>query len=95
MYHVETAYLLRVGLGIRMFYKAISWMIHPELRARFVLSGESDPAQLKNNFHPSQLEKRFGGTADTPVGRFWPPVMGPDYLPEGDDSHLEKIEDYE
>lgn len=32
------------------------------------------PDSLVNNFHPSQLEKRFGGQAETPK-IFWPPVI--------------------
>ena len=29
-------------------------------------------------FHPSQLEKRFGGAAPTPTN-FWPPRMGEEF----------------
>ena len=48
-------------------------------------------------FHPSQLEIRYGGSAETPT-KFWPPLMGPEFLPnENDENHLDKIpiENYE
>lgn len=32
------------------------------------------PQSLTDNFHPSQLEARFGGQAETPKV-FWPPVI--------------------
>ena len=82
---------------MRMFYKAISWMIHPETRAKYVITGVKDPPQLREMYHPSQLEKRFGGQAETPT-KFWPPTFGSDFLlnPE-DKSHVNMIrpEDYE
>ena len=97
MYHLAKAYFMQVSMGMRMFYKAIGWMIHPETKAKYVISSETSCQQLKDMYHPSQLEKRFGGTAETPT-QFWPPLMGPDYLPdENDKSHLDLInpEDYE
>ena len=36
-------------------------------------------------FHPSQLEKRFGGEVDTPTN-FWPPHMGQEFIPIADKS---------
>ena len=46
-------------------------------------------------YHPSQLEKRFGGEVDTPTN-YWPPYIGPEFYPNGDTSHLNLIkkEDY-
>ena len=35
---------------------------------------EPTPKSLIDNFHPSQLEKRFGGEAETPEV-FWPPII--------------------
>ena len=34
-------------------------------------------------FHPSQLETRFGGTAESPTN-FWPPFIGTEFIPEHD-----------
>lgn len=33
---------------------------------------EPNPPEMVNYFHPSQIEKRFGGEAEQPQ-RFWPP----------------------
>ena len=41
-------------------------------------------------YHPCQLEKRFGGEAETPT-KFWPPFVGPEFYPNGDKSHLNLI----
>ena len=43
MYHMQNAYFLEVSFGMRMFYKAISWMIHPETKAKYVITGVKDP----------------------------------------------------
>ena len=34
-------------------------------------------------FHPSQLERRFGGQAETPTN-YWPPHMGPVFVEPGE-----------
>lgn len=39
----------------------------------------TDPS-LKELFHPCQLEKKFGGTAESPKN-FWPPYVGKDFIP--------------
>ena len=43
MYHLQNAYFLEVGWGMRMFYKAISWMIHPETKAKYVVTELKNP----------------------------------------------------
>lgn len=58
---------------------------------------EPNPTDIINNFHPSQLEKRFGGEAQTPTV-FWPPIIPstefgeyPEYqLPESEYEELIK-----
>ena len=64
-----------------MIYNAIQSFIDPETRLKIVLDGQASPQSLVDLFHPCQLEKRFGGTAET-VTSFWPPYMGPDFIPE-------------
>ena len=75
---------------MRGFFKAVKWMIDPETLIKLSLEGEQAPADLVALFHPSQLEKKYGGVADTPTN-YWPPLTGPDYLIDGDESHLEQI----
>ena len=42
-------------------------------------------------FHPCQLEKKFGGEAESP-SNYWPPYVGPEFYPDGDKSHLNMID---
>ena len=65
-------------------------MIDPETLLKLEITGEAAPQDLIDIFHPSQLESRFGGEAETPTV-FWPPLMGTTFLRDGDESHLEKI----
>ena len=41
-------------------------------------------------FHPCQLEKRFGGQVDTPTN-FWPPYVGTEFIPPGQEAPLKMI----
>lgn len=45
-------------------------------------------------FHPSQLEKRFGGACDTPTN-FWPPHVGKSFVPDGEQPPLQFMEEEE
>ena len=80
MYFLFRSFYTHVGWGQRLFYNGIKVFIDPETKLKIVLSGEGDPAQLVQMFHPGQLEQRFGGTRPTPTN-FWPPYIGPDFIP--------------
>lgn len=67
-----------------MFYKSVSFLIDPETKAKITLTGDLVCQDLLDLFHPCQLEKRFGGTAETPTN-FWPPYVGPVFEPENSD----------
>jgi hypothetical protein len=45
-------------------------------------------------FHPTQLEKRFGGAMDTPTN-FWPPYVGKEFIPKGQEPVLPFMEEKE
>ena len=64
--------------------------IDPRVQAKISLNGEKNPVELLEIYHPSQLEKRFGGSADTPTN-FWPPQMSQEFYTNGDKSHLNFI----
>ena len=72
MYFMHKSVYVNVSWGQRAFYATIKLFIDPETRQKLVLSGDSNPKELLEMVHPSQLEKRFGGTAPTP-SHFWPP----------------------
>ena len=82
MYFLFRSFYTHVGWGQRLFYKGVAMFIDEETKLKIVLDAGGAPEAMVRMFHPSQLEKRFGGQAETPTN-FWPPVMGPDYiLPE-------------
>ena len=70
--------------------------MHQETLAKLMVTSEAEPQELIDEYHPCQLEKRFGGAAETPK-QFWPPYVGTEFIPDGDTSHLGFIEreDYE
>ena len=86
------SYYVNVGWDTRMFYAAISWVIDPVTKQKISLTAERDPAELKLMYHPSQLEKRFGGEAETPTN-FWPPYIGEKFFPNDDTSHLDLMDE--
>ena len=84
MYFMARAYYLNLTWGQKAFYNLVKKMIDPETREKMFLESSSDPPCLTEMFHPSQLEKRYGGTAETPK-QFWPPMIGNDqFIPEKD-----------
>ena len=90
-YNLAKSFYLQTSWGMRGFYNAIKWMIDPETQEKLCINKNQNPQDLIDLYHPSQLEKRFGGQAETPT-IYWPPLMGPEYLPDGDSSHLDLIE---
>lgn len=75
MYVLHKSVILNVGWGQRAFYNTISYFIDPETKAKIQLTGDGTCDALKELFHPSQLEKRFGGAMETPT-QYWPPYVG-------------------
>ena len=55
-------------------WKVLEILIDKSTTAKISMYREQDPQELRDFFHPSQLEKRFGGEAESPK-RFWPPTM--------------------
>jgi hypothetical protein len=45
-----------------------------DTKVKFKFFFRKDPPELLSMVHPSQLEKKFGGTADD-VPYYWPPIM--------------------
>ena len=74
MFFLKKSYYVHVGWGQRLAYKAAKIFIDPRVQAKIGLHASKNPTDLAEMYHPSQLEKRFGGTAPTPTN-FWPPQM--------------------
>ena len=62
-------------------WKIIEVFIEKQVTELNSLHKECNPRSLVENFHPSQLEKRFGGEAEAPT-QFWPPVISSDEFNE-------------
>ena len=73
-----------------MCFSAAKAFLATETADKMGFYGEQNPQALRDMYHPSQLEKRFGGEVDTPTN-FWPPYVGPEFYPNGDKSHLNLI----
>ena len=76
MYFLFRSIYTHVGWGQRLIYKGVQMFIDDETKLKIQLCAEGAPRILTEMFHPSQLEQRFGGTAETPTN-FWPPVCPP------------------
>jgi hypothetical protein len=94
MWVLSKSYYVSAGFDTRMLFKAISYVIDPETKRKLCLTAERAPRELIENFHPCQLEKRFGGEADTPKN-FWPPRIGEKFIPNDDDSYLDLMTEAE
>ena len=94
-YAMAKSYYVEASWSQRMCFSAAKAFLAAETTAKMGFYGERDPQELRDMYHPSQLEKRFGGEAETPT-KFWPPTVGPEFYPDGDKSHLNLIkkEDY-
>ena len=95
MYFLAKSYYVNVSWGQMTLYKTLSSFINEETRAKICLTGDNTHAELATLFHPCQLERRFGGTIDTPTN-FWPPYVGPEFVPLGQEDAREMVseEDY-
>ena len=99
MFFLHKSIYTTVGWGQRALYKALKAFIHPDTREKIVLSGERNPRELLELFHPDQLEQRFGGNRPTPTN-FWPPYIGNEFIPDSEKEErictsTIKLEDYD
>jgi len=61
MFFMHKSIYVNVSWGQRLFFKAAKAFIDPETLKKIILDGNSSPQGLVDMYHPSQLEKRFGG----------------------------------
>ena len=57
-----------------MGWKAVDLVLSESTRKKITLTGDLTDKQLKTMVDPSNLEKKYGGSADN-VTDFWPPKM--------------------
>ena len=92
MFVLHKSYYVRAGWDTRTFYKAFSWALDPVTRQKIAIEAAINPPELREMYHPSQLERRFGGEVDTPTN-FWPPYVGEKFFPNDDSSHLDLMDE--
>lgn len=81
MYFLHKSFYLNLSWGLNVVYKGLSGFINEETRAKMILTDKPTDPDMLNYFHPSQLERRFGGAAETPQN-FWPPYIGKEFIPD-------------
>lgn len=77
-----------------MAYNTFKLLLEEETREKICVTRLCNDEKLTELFHPSQLEKRFGGQADTPL-KFWPPYIGNKFIPEDNKDNLTFMSDLE
>lgn len=82
MYILNKSFYLNTSWGQTVVYKAIGNFLDPVTKQKINLTSSASHPDLKAMYHPCQLEKRFGGAQPTPTN-FWPPYMGPKFIPDG------------
>lgn len=81
IYVMAKSYYLNMSWGCNMAYHTFKLLLEEETRDKIVVTRSLTDPDLSKNYHPSQLEKRFGGGCETPLS-FWPPYVGPEFQPE-------------
>ena len=66
MYVLGKAWNLNCTTFQNMCWKVFEFFIDRETSEKISFHKDSAPVGLVNSYHPSQLEKRFGGIAETP-----------------------------
>ncbi|CDW87109.1 UNKNOWN [Stylonychia lemnae] len=72
MYVLHKAWAVNCTKFQVMCWKVFEVFVDKETAEKIQFFREGNPADIVQSFHPSQLEKRFGGQAESPKV-FWPP----------------------
>lgn len=82
-YRTKRMFILNTTFSINLAWKVIESFMAGHMKNKMLMTDKHTSPELVNGFHPSQLEKKFGGQADD-LTEFWPP-----YVPEGEFGELE------
>ena len=72
---LHKSFYLNTSWGQTLAYKVVSMFLHEETKAKINLTDKNFHPDLNAMCHPCQIEKRFGGTAESP-SVYWPPTVG-------------------
>jgi hypothetical protein len=89
LYMLYKSFYLNTSWGQTLAYKFMSPFLHPETKQKINLTDKNHHPDLTAMYHPCQLEKRFGGEAETPTN-FWPPTIGKHFVPDALKAEREK-----
>jgi hypothetical protein len=78
---MSQSFYLGLSWTLSMAWKAFSVIVPADTKAKIHVSSENTMKEITDLFHPCQLEKRFGGSAETPKN-FWPPYVGKYFIPD-------------
>lgn len=96
MYLMIHSYYLNMSWSLSTAWDTFKLILDETTRSKIFTSRNLHLPALLEMYHPCQLEKKYGGTAETPTN-YWPPYVGKYFVPEGQaDCHkLIKDSDYE
>lgn len=77
-YRTKRMFVLNTTFSLKFAWKVIESFMAVHMKKKMVMSDKNTVPELTTGFHPSQLEKKFGGNAPNATC-FWPPIM-----PEGE-----------
>lgn len=66
------SFVLNASWGMMAIWKMASVFVDSKVKQKIGFFSTSNPRQLVDMFHPSQLEERFGGEAEN-LSVYWPP----------------------
>ena len=82
-YRTKRMFVLNTTFSIKLAWKVIESFMAVHMKNKMLMTDKNTSPDLVAGFHPSQLEKKFGGKAEN-LTVFWPP-----FVPEGDFGEVE------
>lgn len=71
---------INMSWGQNFGFKTFKLILDEEQREKIYGSRDIINEELTSLFHPCQLEKKYGGTAESPTN-YWPPFVGEEFQP--------------
>ena len=81
MYMMVNSFYLNLSWSVNVAYQSFKFILPEDVRAKLCTSTSNTHPTMLEFFHPCQLEKKYGGTAESPVN-YWPPYVGKYFVPE-------------
>jgi len=69
-------FVVNANIIIRVLWGIVETLMDPNTKAKISLVSDPTSKEITDWIHPSQLLRKYGGTADSPKA-YWPPVFPP------------------